>query len=401
MGNAESSAAALPPPQMPALPPPVCTTVELVDVCKRSNTAIPQEMQTTFDYLSAQAAVLENMGVTAEELCNRINALFRRLEIPIGLLSKLRLLCDMDWLEFLIDDSGSMDNGPSGEYETRFAEAEARLCQMLEALSLLPVKLIKIRFLNRSNNTDLRRVPRMPPDELLAAWKKAVKDCFAKGPNGGTPLRTRIEQSFAQSTSDKKIARYVFCDGQPDGGSSDVRAISALLISRSNPRMNPVTFISCTEVDSDVEWMKDVEKVAPFVAESDDFKTAMSEVRKNQGWALPYNKGLYLIAGLVAAMCPDDLDALDECVPLTKTSHDAILGYSSSDGDYRRYWDGFIVAQRARAAALGWSPKRSTQYQATFNWEPVYGEFCTKSPVRLIGAVQQFQRELAALVQSE
>jgi hypothetical protein len=400
MGNAESSPA-LRPPQMPALLPPVCTTVELVDVCKRSNTAIPPDMTATFDYLNSQAAVLDHMGVSAEELCNRINALFRRLEIPIGLLSKLRLLCDMDWLEFLIDDSGSMDNGPSSVYKTRFEEAEARLCQMLEALSLLPVKLIKIRFLNRSNNTDLCRVPRMPPDQLFAVWKTAVKDCFAKSPNGGTPLRERIEQSFAQSTSDRKIARYIFCDGQPNGGESDVRAMSALLIKRANPRLNPVTFISCTDEDSEVEWMKEVEKVAPFVAESDDFTTAMNEVRKNQGWALPYNKGLYLIAGLVAAMCPDDLDALDECVPLTKTSHDAILGYSSSDTDYRRYWDGFIVAQKARAAALGWGAKRSTQYQATFNWELVYGEFCTKSPARLIGAVQQFQRELAAIVQSE
>eukprot|EP00957_Ditylum_brightwellii_P092306 7028190-Ditylum_brightwellii.AAC.1 len=76
--------------------------------------------------------------------------------------------------------------------------------------------------------------------------------------------------------------------------------------------MNPMTFISCTEDNDQVEWMKDCEEVAPFCSESDDFKEEVNEVLRDQGAALPYSRGFHLIGMLVAAMNPEDLDAMDE-----------------------------------------------------------------------------------------
>jgi hypothetical protein len=52
-----------------------------------------------------------------------------------------------------------------------------------------------------------------------------------------------------------------------------------------------VTFISCTNDDAAVEWMKDCEEVAPYCFESDDFNDeAAAGVLRAQGAALPYSK---------------------------------------------------------------------------------------------------------------
>lgn len=73
-----------------------------------------------------------------------------------------------------------------------------------------------------------------------------------------------------------------------------------------------MTFISCTNEDDQVEWMKDAEEVAPYCSESDDFHDEAAEVLRDQGPALPFSQGFHLVAQLVAAMNPDDLDAMDE-----------------------------------------------------------------------------------------
>ena len=47
-------------------------------------------------------------------------------------------------------------------------------------------------------------------------------------------------------------------------------------------------------------------------------------------------------------MNPDDLDAMDECIPFTKFTLDNLLGYESNDNSYRHYFEGFQQAQRQR-----------------------------------------------------
>ncbi len=84
-----------------------------------------------------------------------------------------------------------------------------------------------------------------------------------------------------------KVARYFFGDGipyTPEGSTKDdIEAIKKLVLFRDNPYDNPITFLSCTDKTSEVEWMKDLEEVSPFVAEFDDFKEESSEVLGDQG----------------------------------------------------------------------------------------------------------------------
>jgi len=64
--------------------------------------------------------------------------------------------------------------------------------------------------------------------------------------------------------------------------------------------------------------MKELEEVAPFCAECDDFNDEAREVAKDQGECFPYTYGFYLICCLVAAFNPNDLDCLDDSAPIAK-----------------------------------------------------------------------------------
>lgn len=60
---------------------------------------------------------------------------------------------------------------------------------------------------------------------------------------------------------------------------------------------------------------------------------------RDQGAAFPYTKGLWLLSNLIAALNPDDLDALDENIPFTKYTLDELLGRIHSPEEYAYYFN--------------------------------------------------------------
>jgi len=152
-----------------------------------------------------------------------------------------------------------------------------------------------------------------------------------------------------------------------------------------------MTFLSCTNEDAAVEWMKDAEEVCPYCSESDDFVDEANEVLKDQGAALPYSKGFHLICQLVAAMNPDDLDAMDESVPFTKSTLDNLLGVQHNDASYQHYFDCYVKAQMARVVETDertGQPKQSDLIKKNTQWN--YNEFLRATgPAKTIPQVQQ------------
>ena len=59
-----------------------------------------------------------------------------------------------------------------------------------------------------------------------------------------------------------------------------------------------------------------------------------------------------MICQLVAALNPDDLDAMDECIPFTKFTLDNMLGFVSNDESYAHYFECFEKAQRKRTIEI-------------------------------------------------
>eukprot|EP00934_Nitzschia_sp_Nitz4_P002141 Nitzschia sp. Nitz4//scaffold52_size167869//163227//163685//NITZ4_002299-RA/size167869-exonerate_protein2genome-gene-0.33-mRNA-1//1//CDS//3329554104//2141//frame0 len=151
-----------------------------------------------------------------------------------------------------------------------------------------------------------------------------------------------------------------------------------------------MTFISCTNEDAQVEWMKDAEEVVAYCSESDDFSDESAEVLRDQGAALPYTKGFHLICQLVAAMNPDDLDAMDESIPFTKATLDNLLGVQHNDESYRHYFDQFVLAQRGRKIE---GPTDQVKKNVQWNYE----DFLRAPVASQIPQVQQLKQQLAGM----
>jgi len=137
-------------------------------------------------------------------------------------------------------------------------------------------------------------------------------------------------------------------------------------------------------------------QIAPYCSESDDFDDEAREVYKDQGAALPYSKGFHIICQLVAAMSPDDLDAMDESIPFTKFTMDNLLGVVSNEASYKHYFENFQKAQKARVLSMDertglTSPLDRIRKQTVWN----YQEFrSTNGPAKLIKQVQDVKQQL-------
>lgn len=332
-------------------------------------------------------------GMTPDTMVDELGAMLVKYEVPMGLVNKLMMISEFDSLEFIIDDSGSMSldtdsNGPDGRPLTRWQEAHMRLKEIVEILAYVPFQRIGIEFLNRRDRIELAREGRDPKAFLRHAFAE-IDMAFARGPTGTTPALEKLQESLIRGQG-ARISRYFFGDGVPNGGLAAQKEICNIVANREDPDGNPITFISCTNEDSAVEWMKDCEEVAAYCSESDDFRDEAAEVLRDQGAALPFSKGFHLVCQVVAAMNPDDLDAMDESVPFTKQTLDNLLGIEHNEESYRHYFNCFVDAQRKRVVE---GPSDSVK--KNMRWS--YIDFLRAPVAKDIPQVQQFKRQLRAL----
>ena len=173
----------------------------------------------------------------------------------------------------------------------------SRLKELIEIIAYVPFQTISIVFLNRSDSLCLTRNGRDPKAFLMDAYSQ-IDRVFATGPSGSTPALEKLQMSLINGQG-KQVARYFFGDGLPNGGVQAQKKIVEILKARQNPAGNPVTFLSCTNEDAAVEWMKDAEEVVAYCSESDDFADERNEVLKDQGMAFPFTYGFYLVCALV------------------------------------------------------------------------------------------------------
>lgn len=273
-------------------------------------------------------------------------------EVPIGMINKLLELRNYR-LNFLVDDSGSMgleSDAPKSEATiympchggngnmSRLEEEENRLHIFMDILAYIPTKGIQIYFMNTAREIQIEQHGKSP-EAFKEEAHNIIRDAFLNLSWGGTPTYRLLTKSFKDAADHSSIptAHYLLTDGCPSDKSTS--AVGKLISQRAQPERNPVTLLSCTNVDSECEWMKEIEEVSPFTSECDDFSDERDEVVKDQGIAFPYTRGFWLISNLVAAMNPHDLDALDESVPLTKYTLDELLGRTHSAAEYSYYFN--------------------------------------------------------------
>jgi len=229
--------------------------------------AIPMSASTstTIEMIQEPEIALES-GLAPDDMVDALGKMLAKYEIPIGLTNKLMALSEFDSLEFIMDDSGSMTlqtdsiDPRTRRPISRWAEAQNRLKEMIEVLAYVPFSQIGIEFLNRRDRITLTKQGKTPQAFLADALAR-IDASFRNGPSGKTPAYEKLQESFLRGQG-RNIARYFFGDGKPNGGKQAINAIKKLLVDRADPEQNPVTFISCTNEDEAVEWMKDAEEVS-------------------------------------------------------------------------------------------------------------------------------------------
>jgi hypothetical protein len=351
---------------------------------------LAQSTDATIEMMQEPEISLE-AGMQPDEMVDKLGIILSKYEVPMGLMNKLMMLSEYASLEFIIDDSGSMQmnsdtvNPLTRNMNTRWEEAHQRLKEMVEIIAYVPFNQIGIEFLNRKDRVTLRRNG-MSPEDFLRGAIEQIDAQFSRGPSGTTPALEKLQESFLRGQG-VNIARYFFGDGLPNGGKRAIEEIVRIVKNRQEPKLNPLTFLSCTNEDDAVEWMKNCEEVAPFCSESDDYGDESREVLEDQGEALPYTRGFWLICQLVAAMNPDDLDAMDESVPFTKSTLDNLLGIQHNEESYRYYFDAFVRNQQNRRGYT-----QSDLLKKNTKWS--YHEFLRAAVATDIPKVRQFTQRM-------
>lgn len=112
----------------------------------------------------------------------------------MGLANKLMELQTFDYLFFMVDDSGSMNNNTdtrdplNGTFITRWEETRSRLVQLIEILSYVPTPTIIVSFLNRNILLQLVRVKGDNPESFYASCCEKLNSAFMKRPGGSLTL---------------------------------------------------------------------------------------------------------------------------------------------------------------------------------------------------------------------
>jgi len=293
--------------------------------------------------------------VDGSRILEGLTDFFVKFEVPVGMVNKLMAL-QLYHLKFIIDDSGSMNaktdsmlneasvhvlRGTTPDKRvpmTRWQEAETRLHNMIDVLAFIPTKSIEIRFLNAKNVIRLQRFGKSITEFAIDAHGQIVDNFSTVVVKYKTPtLRVLTEAFRSTAGSPDPCMHYLVTDGVPSD--CNIQQVSQLITNRAQPDRNPLTLISCTDEDEEVEWMKEVEEVAPYCSELDDYQDEKNEVLNDQGVGFPYTKGYWLISQLVSAINPNDLDAIDENVPFTKDTLDNLLGRVHSSSEYQYYFE--------------------------------------------------------------
>jgi hypothetical protein len=245
-----------------------------------------------------------------------ISNIFSQYEIPVGILSKL-LELQKYRLSFIVDDSGSMNLAtdvlirdgtsyiqqkvamsmmqqtqmqpggfssvmpqqgmymqpgggymmgqqapmqqpmPNNGYMTRWQEAENRLHVLIDIISYIPVKEIVISFLNDRNVMILsqrNKTPEFFANETHAAISQLFSAVIVKYM---TPTYAKLSQAFKEAMGyPDPTMTYFLTDGVPSDQGVDF--VFQLIRGRQRPDYCPLVLISCTNVDSECEWMKQV-----------------------------------------------------------------------------------------------------------------------------------------------
>ena len=216
----------------------------------------------------------------------------------------------------IADDSGSMRtavrNSPvppaPGKYATTRWDELMHFLQLVTRIGGELAGEVDFHFLNAGSV------------EKVEAWEQ-VAPVAKQGPTGYTPLISAMRTVFAKynpEVTERRLITIIATDGVPSdcpAGVSAERAVSDILRGRPCIDKSFVTFLSCTDNDQDIAYLKRLDAGVKHVDEVDDYNSERSEVMKaGRRLYSNFSVGDWALKAVVGATVPA-WDKSDEACP--------------------------------------------------------------------------------------
>ena len=181
----------------------------------------------------------------------------------------------------IADDSGSMRTAvhnspvppPPGKYVTTRWDELMHFLQLVTRIGGELAGEVDFHFLNAG------------AVEKVEAWEQ-VAPVADQGPTGYTPLIRAMRTVFAKynpESTERRLITIIATDGVPSDlprGVDAAQAVSRVLHERPCVDKSFVTFLSCTDNDQDIAYIKDLDANLRNVDEVDDFNSERAEVAR-------------------------------------------------------------------------------------------------------------------------
>lgn len=216
----------------------------------------------------------------------------------------------------IADDSGSMRTPvrnspvapPPGKYVTTRWDELMHFLQLVVRIGGELAGEVDFHFLNAG------------AVEKVEAWEQ-VAPVADQGPTGYTPLISAMRTVFAKynpEVTERRLITIIATDGVPSdcpAGVDAERAVSDILQRRPCIDKSFVTFLSCTDNDQDVAYLKRLDAGVKNVDEVDDYNSERSEVMKaKRKLYLNFSVGDWALKAVVGATIAA-WDQSDEATP--------------------------------------------------------------------------------------
>lgn len=199
----------------------------------------------------------------------------------------------------LCDDSGSMNAQVDGQTKTRWDELKKAVTEILDIALIFDPIGMDIHFLNRA-------------PQLTVKFSEQIAKSFRESPNGGTPLVTKLttlEQMYRGMPYNKLL--IIATDGEPSDDQSPDYANLKQCMARLIQQGYHIGFLICTDNDSQVRYINDIDRQYQQVDVTDDYNTELREIRRAQGRNFKFSYGDYIVKLLVGSI-DQTMDQLDE-----------------------------------------------------------------------------------------
>lgn len=243
-------------------------------------------------------------SVPADPRMQQFRSLVSTYEISDDVALDLRAL-EKYRIVMIVDDSGSMGSklqptSPYAPTKTRWDELKDTASTVAEIAILLSVtQSIDLYFLNNGPHLGLT-------DTAAVA---AVFNRYS--PGGPTPLADTLRAVLATIVPDTPPCLILIAtDGAPTGRwGVDVRGFANLVMNRAAPERSPIGFLACTDDDTEVAYLDDLDRDAPRVDTTDDYASERAQVLALNGKIL--SRGDWVCKALLGPIM-DKYDKVDE-----------------------------------------------------------------------------------------